>query len=195
MSIEEICEKYTISNYTIKDDGTVDVDGSVYIDYCNLTKLPLKFGTVTGWFNCSRNLLTTLEGSPKRVFGTFTCNNNQLTSLEGGPETVGFKFICSSNNLTTLKGCPKSIGRDFICHNNILANMDFIPDSIKGKFQIHGNPISSIFNEANIDFLKAFRTYRIVKDSVLYLKRLKYLSESFDLNINLNENEKYYIIK
>ena len=195
MSIEEICEKYTISNYTIKDDGTVDVDGSVYIDYCNLTKLPLKFGTVTGWFNCSRNLLTTLDGSPKSVFGTFTCNNNQLTSLEGGPETVGFKFICSSNNLTTLKGCPKSIGRDFICHNNILANMDFIPDSIKGKFQIHGNPISSIFNEANIDFLKAFRTYRIVKDSVLYLKRLKYLSESFDLNINLNEIEKYYLIK
>ena len=193
--IVSFCEIYGISNYTIKDDGTVDVDGSVYIDYCNLTKLPLKFGTVTGWFNCSRNLLTTLEGSPKRVFGTFTCNNNKLTSLEGGPETVGFKFICSHNQLTTLKGCPKSIGRDFICHENRLVDIDFIPDSIEGRFQIYGNPISSIFNEANMDFLKAFKTYKIIKEGVLYLKRLKYLSESFDLDINLNEIEEYYLIK
>ena len=195
MSIEEICEKYEIINYTIKDDGTVDVDGSVYLDYCNLTELPLKFGTVTGWFNCSRNLLTTLEGSPKVVYGSFTCNNNQLTSLEGGPENVGFKFVCSMNKLTTLKGCPKSIGKDFICHNNRLVNIDFIPDSIKGKFQIHDNPISSIFNEANMDFLKAFKTYKIIKDGVLNLKRLKYLSESFYLDINLNEIEEYYLIK
>tara|TARA_X000000368_G_scaffold416055_1_gene409102 strand:+ start:67 stop:675 length:609 start_codon:yes stop_codon:yes gene_type:complete len=193
--IVSFCEIHGISNYTIKDDGTVDVDGSVYLDYCKLTELPLKFGTVTGWFNCSRNLLTSLEGSPKVVFGTFTCNNNQLTSLEGGPENVGFKFICSNNQLTTLKGCPKSIGRDFICHENRLVDIDFIPDSIKRKFQIHGNPISSIFNEANMDFLKAFKTYKIIKDGVLNLKRLKYLSESFDLDINLNEIEKYYLIK
>lgn len=195
MSIDEICEKYEIINYTIKDDGTVDVDGCVYLDYYKLTELPLKFGTVTGWFNCSRNLLTTLEGSPKVVYGSFSCNNNRLTSLEGGPETVRFKFICSHNQLTTLKGCPKSIGKDFICHENRLVDIDFIPDSIKGRFQIYGNPIASIFNEANIDFLKAFKTYRIVKDSVLYLKRLKYLSESFDLNINLESIKKYYLIK
>jgi hypothetical protein len=190
-----ICEKYDIMNYTIKDDGTVDVDGSVYLDCGELTELPLKFGTVTGWFNCSRNLLTTLEGSPKVVYGSFTCNNNRLTSLEEGPENVGFKFVCSMNKLTTLKGCPKSIGKDFICNENRLVNIDFIPDIIKDKFLIHGNPISSIFNEANMDFLKAFKTYRIIKDGVLDLKRLKYLSESFDLNLNINEIEKYYTIK
>ena len=195
MSIEEICEKYEITNYTINQDGTIDVDGSVYLDYCNLTKLPLKFGTVTGWFNCSRNLLTTLEGSPKVVYGSFTCNNNRLTSLEGGPENVGFKFICSNNNLTTLKGCPKSIGKDFLCNNNRLVNIDFIPNSIKGKFLISGNPISSIFDEANINFLKAFKTYRIVKDNVLDLKRLKYLATDFDIKINIKEIEKYYLIK
>jgi hypothetical protein len=193
-SIGEICKKYDITNYTI-NNGVVDVDGSVYLDYCKLTELPLKFGTVTGWFNCSRNLLTSLEGSPKVVYGSFSCNNNRLTSLEGGPENVGFKFICSNNILTTLKGCPKSIGRDFICDQNRLLDIDFIPDSIKGKFLINGNPISSIFNEANMGFLKAFKTYRIIKDNVLYLKRLKYLSESFDLNINIKEIEKYYLIK
>ena len=118
MSIDEICEKYEIINYTIKDDGTVDVDGSVYLDYCKLTELPLKFGTVTGWFNCSRNLLTTLEGSPKVVYGSFTCNNNRLTSLEEGPENVGFEFVCSMNKLTTLKGCPIKVTGNFYCYDN-----------------------------------------------------------------------------
>ena len=30
-SIEEICKKYHIDNYTINDDGSIDVDNSVYI--------------------------------------------------------------------------------------------------------------------------------------------------------------------
>ena len=29
MSIEEICEKYGIENYTINDDGSIDVDDHV----------------------------------------------------------------------------------------------------------------------------------------------------------------------
>ena len=48
MSIDEICEKYEMINYTIKDDGTVDVDGHIYLDNCKITKLQLKFCTVTG---------------------------------------------------------------------------------------------------------------------------------------------------
>ena len=71
MSIEEICELYDIRNYTINDDGTVDVDNQVYLVGNALTKLPLKFGNVSGYFNCSNNELTTLEGSPKSVGGYF----------------------------------------------------------------------------------------------------------------------------
>ena len=33
MSIQEICKKYGISNYTINDDKSIDVDGSVEIPY------------------------------------------------------------------------------------------------------------------------------------------------------------------
>ena len=29
MSIEEICKKFGIENYTINEDGSVDVDGNV----------------------------------------------------------------------------------------------------------------------------------------------------------------------
>ena len=55
--IDSICKKYGIENYTINEDGTVDVDGDVSIvgkivrdRFINidLTKLPLRFGKVSG---------------------------------------------------------------------------------------------------------------------------------------------------
>ena len=78
-----ICEKYGIENYTINLDGSIDVEGSVYLFNMNLDKLPLKFNKVGGYFGCSNNNLTSLEGSPNYVGGSFSCSNNQLISLEG----------------------------------------------------------------------------------------------------------------
>ena len=53
--IDSICKKYDITNYTINSDGTIDVDGIVNLYDKRLTKLPLKFGKVTGYFDCSSN--------------------------------------------------------------------------------------------------------------------------------------------
>jgi len=58
--IHEICKKYGIKNYTINDDGSIDVDGNVNLSYRKLTKLPLKFNNVSGNFLCYNNQLTTL---------------------------------------------------------------------------------------------------------------------------------------
>ena len=55
--IKEICKKYEIKNYTINGD-TIDVNGDVSLNGKQLTKLPLKFGTVTGHFDCTYNNLT-----------------------------------------------------------------------------------------------------------------------------------------
>lgn len=60
--IDQICEDYGIENYRINKDGTVDVDSDVNLSHKELMELPLKFGKVTGNFNCNDNLLTTLEG-------------------------------------------------------------------------------------------------------------------------------------
>ena len=67
--IDSICKKYGIQNYTINEDGTVYVDGNVSLYERNLSKLPLKFGRVTGNFYCQSNKLTTLEGCPQEVGG------------------------------------------------------------------------------------------------------------------------------
>jgi len=48
--IDSICKQYNIKNYTINSDGSIDVDGNVSLS--NITQLPLKFGKVTGSFNC-----------------------------------------------------------------------------------------------------------------------------------------------
>lgn len=58
-SIEDICKKYNIKNYTINSDGSIDVDGNVslippltyHFTFKKLESMPLKFGKVSGHFN------------------------------------------------------------------------------------------------------------------------------------------------
>ncbi len=81
--IHDICKNYNIKNYIINPDGSIDVEGDVFISNKNLDKLPLKFNYVSG---------------------VFVCSNNRLTSLEGSPRKLGLKLYCSGNPLTTLNG-------------------------------------------------------------------------------------------
>ena len=94
--ISLICEKYGITNYTINDDGSIDVNGDVELSFKDLTELPLRFNKVTGWFDCSYNRLTSLKGSPRLIGGYFLCTN----SLEFCPDYVGGYFYCTGNKLT-----------------------------------------------------------------------------------------------
>lgn len=89
ISIREICADYDIRNYTINDDGSIDVDGDVNLSERGLDELPLKFNKVYGNFNCYSNKLISLEGCPKFVGHNFNCSDNKLTSLKYGPEKVG----------------------------------------------------------------------------------------------------------
>jgi len=76
------------------------IDGDLNCRHLGLTSLPTWFQSieeVTGWFDCSDNQLTSLEGSPQTVGGSFWCDNNRLTSLEGGPQIVGGWFYYYSN--------------------------------------------------------------------------------------------------
>ena len=145
--IDSICQIYGIQNYTINSDGTVDVDGDVSLSERNLSKLPLKFGRVTGSFNCSYNKLTTLEGCPREVGGGFYCDDNQITTLLGCPEYVRGNFYCHTNQLTTLRGCPREVGGSFGCHKNQLTiindELEFV--KIKRDFKIEDNPIYEVY--------------------------------------------------
>ena len=100
---KEICYKYGIAYWTLNSDGLVDIRGNVNLSSCNLTKLPLKFGEVTGYFQCEHNYLTTLEGAPHTV-GNFDCQGNKLTSLEGAPRLVRGYFDFEDNKICSFEG-------------------------------------------------------------------------------------------
>ena len=198
MTIDEICEKYEIENYTINPDGSIDVYGNVFLYKKGLTELPLTFNKVTGYFDCSVNDLTTLKGSPKWVDGDFYCswNNNKLTSLEFSPDYVGNDFYCSHSGLTDLIGSPKYIGGDFVCgHIPELINPRGCPEKMGGVLYCDVTPIGSIFTEVDQFFLHAFNFYKIIKDNTINLKRLKYVMDLYDKPIDLDQIKEYYVIK
>ena len=128
--IELICKEYNIRNYTINDDGSIDVDGDVNLSGRKLTKLPLKFRNLSGDFDCYDNQLTTLSGSPKSVGGYFYCTYNQLTTLEGSPKSVKGSFYCNNNQLTTLEGSPQVEG-NFYCSDNKLNLESYDSEYVK----------------------------------------------------------------
>ena len=106
IGIEAKCRLYKIDKYHINSDGSVDVNGDVTITGYSFKELPIVFNNINGIFNCSRNALTTLKGSPKYVLDGFYCDNNSLTSFDGCPEYMP-SFSCSSNLISTLEGCPQ----------------------------------------------------------------------------------------
>ena len=145
--IDSICLKYGIKNYTINSDGSIDVDGDVDLSRKNIDKLPLKFGKVTGHFDCYDNQLTSLEGCPREVGGHFYCSYNKLTSLEGSPNRVGGGFYCYENQLVDVKGFPLIIG---------------------GGIGIKGNPVEEIFKlfpkDRWVEVPEHLNEYNVIRD-------------------------------
>ena len=194
-SIIQLCEGYNISYYTINDDGSIDVDGHVSFSNLGLTELPLKFNKVSGDFYCGKNNLTTLKGCPIEVGEIFNCNYNELTSLEYSPIKVGDDFCCTHNNLTDLKGCPEKVGGVFLITDNNITDLKEFPKSVGGDTYLLSNPIGSISTSMDIDFVRAFNTYKVLRDGIINIKRLKYLMEQFDKPINIEDIKKHYTIK
>jgi hypothetical protein len=149
--IIDLCSEYGIENYQIRDDGSIDVDGSVYLHgkLGDLKQLPLTFNQVKGDFNCGGNNLTTLEGCPKKVGGYFDCGRNKLTTLEGCSEVVRGSFICNSNKLTSLEYSPK-IAKSLICWSN--ENLT----SLEGLENTYIDDELSVINCSRLYSLKGF---------------------------------------
>jgi len=101
--IDTVCKKYGIKNYTINLDSIVDVDDD-YVNFYSsgLTKLPLKFGNVSGCFDCGDNELTSLEFCPQSVGGSFHCGENKLKDLYGFPEFFDGDIFYDNNPVSEI---------------------------------------------------------------------------------------------
>ena len=181
--IAEICKEYNIKSWTLNSDGLVDVDGHVYLYGKNLKKLPLKFGTVTGYFDCTNNKLISLEGSPHTVGDFFKCNGNQLTSLKGAPHTIGSGFNCEDNKLTSLEGAPFSVVNNFWCANNNIRSFEGLIN-IGWCFYCSDNPVKEIWdiinpsdNKWDSEKMDFFNDLDIIRGEEIAIERLNFFLE------------------
>ena len=190
--IHDICDKYRIKNYSINEDGSIDVDGNVDLGDKNLSKLPIKFGKVGGFY-CYNNKLTSLEGAPNHVDGNFNCKYNKLTSLDGSPGYVGGDFYCQYNQLTSLEGAPSHVGRDFYCSYNQLISLEGAPSYVGGDFYCVGNPIFEIYSLFNNKkCIDSINEYDVIQGKNIVLSRLEEVYHELGMKVPNEFNFKYY---
>lgn len=139
---KEFLDECTIGSWEFDPEtGLVNIDSSFDCSWMNSTDFKgIRFGTVSGSFDCSVNQLTSLKGAPQEVGGDFSCSHNQLTSLEHAPQLVRGWFACSENQLTSLEGAPEYVDGDFSCVNNQLTSLEGAPTYVGGRFRCHNNP-------------------------------------------------------
>ena len=195
----QVCNRYGIGNYTINDDLSIDVGGSVYLNIQDLKYLPLRFNYVSGGFFCRENILVSLEGSPLTVGGNFGCGYNELKTLEGSPQTVNGDFNCYNNELKTLEGGPQTVGGNFSCYRNELKDLEHFPE-VNGIIDIEENTVNllvyTFIDNADIFMIEDFVDYEIVRNGdTVMLDRLQTFIKDNDLEMpDLDKIKKHYEI-
>jgi hypothetical protein len=108
-------------------------------DSCSTSSDILCYFIINGYFDCSFNNLTTLEGGPEIVGFDYICYNNKLTSLQGAPKTIGGNFTCNGNQLTSLEGGPERVWGNYWCFNNKLTSLIGSPRLVGLNFWCQDN--------------------------------------------------------
>lgn len=142
-SLIKLLDLYNIVNYTINDDGSVDVNGDVNLNGWGIDDIPFEFNIVGGSFDVSNNFLKSLKGSPKSC-DNFKANNCGLANLEFAPLEVKGYFEVSDNYLTSLKGCTKLIRGYFNCSDNYLESLEFGPREVWGDYNCAYNNLKTL---------------------------------------------------
>lgn len=120
---------HNITGFTFnKGTYSINVNGNVNLDNCELEELPVQFLNVKGSFSIKNNYISNLHGCPLYVGGDFDCSNNEdLESLEDGPYKVNGNFNCSGCViLDSLEYSPEYVGGDYHCENTDITSLNGI---------------------------------------------------------------------
>ena len=105
-----------MDRFTVHDDLSVSVDGDLNINLEDFEggRIPVKFRTVTGTFNCAFSMLTTLDNGPDLMDNLY-CNANRLRSLAIDGRPPNFRnpamatVVCNENDMEDLRGSPRFV--------------------------------------------------------------------------------------
>ena len=168
IDVETWLKKYSVQNYTINEDMSVDVNGNVDLDNKYLVEIKVQFRNVSGDFNCYSNYLTDLSGCPIKIGGSFCCNGNEIVvSLIGSPIEIGGSFYCNNGNYTSLEGCPKRVVGDFNFRFNKLVSLDDGPDFVGREFNCKDNNLcenDSFLYECSLSQVQQYYKNKDLKD-------------------------------
>lgn len=96
--------------FNINSNNEVNISGGCeLVEDTEITKLPIKFNTVSAYFSVAKSKIESLEGCPSTVRGNFLCFETNIENLIGGPEEVGGYYDCRNTLITSLDGIPKKI--------------------------------------------------------------------------------------
>jgi hypothetical protein len=186
-------------DYFINNNLIVDVYDDVNISSKNLKIIPLQFGKIEGYFDCSENKLTSLKGSPVELKENFCCQRNKLTSLEGSPYVVHGDFYGNDNKLKSLKGCPKEINGEFNLIRNNITDVHGFP-KLKGNFYFQHNPIATFLDyrddpEDVFTWIEYLNDYNVISGEKIFIEKLKEVLYLLNIDdFNFKELKKYYTI-
>lgn len=112
-NIKRFCYDYGIKDFTINKDLSIDINEDVDLSCCGLTEIPININNVEGYFDCSDNLLTTLNNAPKYVTDVADYSSNKLTSFIGFPKCCGY-VVAENNPFTSIDYLPEDEDEYFI---------------------------------------------------------------------------------
>jgi hypothetical protein len=183
-SIFNWCKRLSIYKYEIREDGFVDAEGIISLNYRGFKKIPIKFGIIKGHFHCDNNKLQTLTNCPYEVKGDFDCHDNKLVSLEGCVKKVGNDFICTYNKLTTLVGGPIKVGGTYLCAYNNLISLEGAPTSLGDSIKCYDNPIYEVYILfGSLDRYKASLDYNYLRGTNIVRGRFEKACKDAEIDV------------
>jgi hypothetical protein len=190
--IKTQCDKLNIQNYTINDDGTVDVNGdlNIYLVQDKVKKgekhdILINFNKINGsvdinlqWRKAGRAGQGQLPFTFNEVTGSFHSTHNMLETLIGCPKKVGGCFDVRTNRLHTLEGAPETVGGYFCASGNSLDDLKGSPKYVGGNFDVSDSSLKTLEGlspriDGTLDFnsndIKSFDYYtdcKVTRDGI-----------------------------
>lgn len=129
-------DNYQVSNYTIIGDS-IDIDGNLNLKGLGLGGLPeyIQFNRVSGYVNIENNRFTTLKGFPIESGWDYNCSSNLITSLNGITLRVKGSFYFHNNRIIDLDDLSIT-AINVICYGNAVK---FTEEYIRQKINVSGH--------------------------------------------------------
>ena len=174
--------------YNLPKDKKLVLNSDLDLSDMGLTELPdLSNLIVKGSFDCRKNKLSDLIGSPLQVLKEYDCSENRLTTLKG--LSVGIRSLfCSCNQLTSLDYAPEVI-KDLRCDRNLLKDFSGAPRRINGSLMADLNPFISFAgfpDKIGGDFKAVNNNFEYVEDISKKVRGCIYI---------YNQNRDFFMVK